>query len=133
MQHKKEDKLKFLEVLKNKNYHIGKACKAFKISRGTYYLWISEDWFKEEIRYLKEEDIDDSEESLRILRRGMPKRNKEGALIGWLIKPEATAVIFHLKTQAKDRGYIEKTETENTTTHKGSIDISKWLNEDKPD
>lgn len=29
-----------------------------------------------------------------------------------------------------NHGMIEKTATETTTTHKGSIDISKWLNED---
>ena len=110
MAYKKEDKEKFLEILASKSYHIGRACKAFDISRGTYYLWEKEDWFREKIEWLQEIDIDEAEDTLRILRKGIPNVSKDGKFIDWKVPPCKTSVIFFLKTKGKSRGYIETKE-----------------------
>ena len=119
----KEQKEKYLELLLRKNFNVAKTCRAIGISRGAYYLWLEKDEiFRKEVEYLAESDIDDSEETLRILRRGIPKLDDKGNFIEWLQRPDTTAVIFHLKTKGKSRGYVEKTEHETKVTGALNID-----------
>lgn len=109
-------KEQFCEQLPLKNFHVAKTCKAIGISRSTYYLWLEKDSdFEEQIEHLREQDLDDSEETLRILRRGIPELDADGKFIGWISRPDTTAVIFHLKTKGKQRGYVEKQEFDMTT------------------
>lgn len=112
-----------MEILAKKNYNISKACKAMGIDRTTYYLWIKEEWFEQAIADMEEADLDDSEETLRLLRKGVPKRDKDGNIIGWHIKPEPAATFFHLKTKGKKRGYIERQEFDYTGERKKTADI----------
>ncbi len=110
MAHSKKQKLQFLEILRLKNFNVSKACKDFKgISRNTYHLWLQEEWFKKEIDDMLEEEIDESEEVHRILRKGIPKvENKR--LVGWEQKPDRKAIEFFLSTKAKERGYVKRIE-----------------------
>lgn len=111
MAYKKDDKLRFLEILQNKNYNVSKACKEFGCDRTTYRDWKKkEPWFEQAIDDMKEADIDDAEETLRILRKGIPQKDASGKVIGWLVAPVPAATIFFLKTKGKSRGYIETTE-----------------------
>ena len=110
MAYSKKQKQKFLEVLRSKNFNVSKACKDFKgMSRNTYNLWLQEEWFKKEIDDMLEEEIDESEEVHRILRKGIPKvENKR--LVGWEQKPDRKAIEFFLSTKAKERGYVKRIE-----------------------
>ena len=110
MAHSKKQKLQFLEILRLKNFNVSKACKDFKgISRNTYHLWLQDEWFKKEIDDMLEEEIDESEEVHRILRKGIPKvENKR--LVGWEQKPDRKAIEFFLSTKAKERGYVKRIE-----------------------
>lgn len=131
MAYTKKDKEAFLSILQKKNYNVSKACKAFGIDRGRYYVWLKEKWFAQAIEYLHEEDLDDSEETLRLLRKGVPKKDDKGNITGWIIKPEITATIFHLKTKGKSRGYVERNENINIERDDVNIDISKWVDSDE--
>lgn len=110
MAHSKKQKLQFLEILRLKNFNVSKACKDFKgISRNTYHLWLQEEWFKKAIDDMLEEEIDESEEIHRALRKGIPMiENKK--LVGWKEKPDRRAIEFFLQTKAKDRGYVKRIE-----------------------
>ena len=120
--YKKEERDRFLAILRAKNYNISKACASFGITRMTYYEWLNDTEFAEAIAEMKEEDIDDAEDTLRLLRKGVPKRDAEGNVIGWIIRPELTATIFYLKTQGKARGYVESQELNVT----GKSDGPSW-------
>ena len=110
----KVKKLKYLELLPLKNYSISKVCKAMSMSRQTYYNWTTNDSdFKQAIEDLNEADIDDSEESLRVLRRGVPELDANGKFVKWTHRPDVTALIFHLKTKGAARGYIERSYVES--------------------
>lgn len=100
----------FLEILRSKNFNVSKACKDFNnLSRVTYNSWLQEDWFKQAVDDMLEEEIDESEEVHRILRKGIPKvENKR--LVGWEQKPDRRAIEFFLQTKAKDRGYVKRIE-----------------------
>jgi len=119
-----QKKALFLETYPKKNYNISKTCNAIGISRRTFYLWIEDDnQFEIDVEDLQEADLDDSEETLRVLRKGIPKFDKNGNFDGWLMRPDTASVIFHLKTKGKKRGYVEKTEVENTGT------VINWIEE----
>ena len=110
MSYTKADKEQFLEILRQKNLNIRKACEAMSIDRGTFYNWKKEDWFRERLEWIREEEIDDSEETTRVLRRGIPKYDEQGKFIGWITEPSLSANIWFQKTQAKHRGYVERQE-----------------------
>ena len=103
-------KRNFLKAFPRKNYHISRTCIDIGIRRQTYYDWMEADPdFKADIEALEEADIDDAEDSLRTLRKGIPKRKADGTFDGWISKPDVTANIFYLKTKGRKRGYEETT------------------------
>lgn len=85
----------FLKHLEKSLGVISTACKRTGITRQTYYNWInSDDEFKEQVNDIQEEQKD----------------YVESKLIENIEKNDTTAIIFYLKTKAKDRGYTDKTE-----------------------
>lgn len=90
----------FLDVYASTFGNITVSAKKIGIARCTVYLWIEQDnQFAEQLKNTKpKEYLKD------IAELGLVKRIQEG---------DTTAIIFALKTQAKDRGYIERTETVN--------------------
>jgi hypothetical protein len=110
MQYTEEERAKvkkdIIDLLPKKAFHIGKVCKEVRISRKTFYNWKDEDEdFRDAIDEIKEYDIDDSEEKLRLLRQGLPRFNEEGKFVGWIEKPHFGALSLHLEAKGKDRGY----------------------------
>lgn len=92
----------FIEVLKANLGNITKSCEAVGITRTTYYRWLKNKAFKEEVDNIGEYVLDFAEHSLFTL-----------------IKENNTAAtIFYLKTKGKKRGYVEKTEVEQTVANK---------------
>jgi hypothetical protein len=85
----------FPEILRKHMGIISNACKAAGIARATYYLWRDSDpAFKEACMEAYEERKDFA----------------ESALIQNITALKETSIIFFLKTQAKDRGYVERSE-----------------------
>ena len=73
------------------------ACKDVGIDRATYYNWFNKDEeFKKRVEEINEGTVDFVESKLH-------KKIDEG---------DTTAIIFYLKTKAKSRGYVERTETD---------------------
>lgn len=89
------EKDRFIKIYNQKGCNIRKTCKALNIDRGTYYNWIEKDKeFGVKCKEQKEALIDDTEDKL------MEEINKNNIV----------AIIFYLKTQGKDRGYVERQE-----------------------
>ncbi|MAK37342.1 MAG: hypothetical protein CMC15_14400 [Flavobacteriaceae bacterium] len=94
MSHNKKD---FLEALERSLGVVTTASKACNISRRTHYRWLEEDEeYAKSVKEIKDIALDFAESQLH-------KQIGEG---------NTTATIFFLKTQAKDRGYIEKQQIE---------------------
>jgi hypothetical protein len=84
------------------------ACKSVGINRKTHYDWLKDDeQYKAEVESIEDIAIDFAESQLH-------KQIKDGI---------PTSTIFYLKTKAKKRGYIERTEVHQETTIK-SLDIN---------
>lgn len=87
-----------LTALKLNSNNISVSCKQIKIARQTHYDWINNnEIYKQAYHDITESVIDYVESSLL-------KNIKDG---------NVTAQIFFLKTKAKHRGYVERTEVIN--------------------
>lgn len=87
----------FLKVFEKALGNVSVACSNFGIERCTFYDWYNhDDEFREKADAVKEIRKD-------FLESAFDKRVKAG---------DTTAIIFGLKTQCKDRGYVEKSEHE---------------------
>jgi hypothetical protein len=110
MEHTPAQKLQFIDFFKKNATDVGKACKAFGISRKTFYEWMkAEDTtFRDAIEEARDEIKDFGESQLLLLMRGIPKVDADGKLEKWIERPDTAAVIFFNKTKNKDRGYDER-------------------------
>lgn len=97
MNSKQNRKGEFLKVFEKALGNISIACHNCGIDRVTFYNWYRED---EEFRAAA-----DAVKEIRkdFIESALDQRIKEG---------DTTAIIFAAKTQCKDRGYVEKIETE---------------------
>lgn len=102
----------FLEVFENSSCNISVACKKFKITRQTYYNWLENPKFKQEIIDIEESLIDYAETKLM-------QNIKEG---------KESSIFFFLKTKGKKRGYIETVE-QNVSVNP-FIELMKQLPDD---
>lgn len=84
----------FIQAYRSKAFNITAACKELKISRQTYYEWLKDPEFAEDIQSAREELIDYVEsELIRSIKAG-----------------DHASIFFFLKCQAKHRGYVERQE-----------------------
>lgn len=89
----------FLRVYDAVMCNVSLACQQAKIGRATYYCWMKgSPAFKENVDNIKEGAIDFA----------------ESKLMQEIQKGNTTAILFFLKTQAKDRGYVERVEQDVT-------------------
>ena len=111
------NKEKLLVALEKKLGNITAACKSVGLSRMTYNNYKNNDpEFAEAARQVSEVAIDFVESKLM----ENIQKNKE------------TSIIFFLKTRAKHRGYVEKTETDITSNgERIGIPISNWADENE--
>ena len=88
------------------------AAKKVGINRESHYEWLRKDEkYAEAVEELQNVVLDFSESQLF-------QRIKSG---------DTTAIIFHLKMRGKARGYVEKQEVEQHTTHNMEPEMSAML------
>lgn len=103
--------------------NVTNACASTGIGRTTFYRYLKDDEsFRETVADIQEITIDHVEDKLfqRIDGIQMVKYGKEGEEIIYELPPDVTSIIFYLKTKAKHRGYVEKSQVE----HQGGIIIN---------
>tara|TARA_R100001594_G_scaffold141581_1_gene187711 strand:- start:3057 stop:3425 length:369 start_codon:yes stop_codon:yes gene_type:complete len=91
-----DKKRKFVKQLTENLGNVSKTCEQLKVGRRTYYNWLEDEEFEEAVRDAEESLLDESEFQLM-------DAIKNGNL---------TAIIFHLKTKGRKRGYDEKQQIE---------------------
>ena len=86
---------------------VTKACNLVDINRSTHYDWLKTDEeYKQAVEDIDNVAIDHSESKLHELIDGVMMENKEDGI--YKLPPNVTAIIFHLKTKGKKRGYNER-------------------------
>jgi hypothetical protein len=102
-------KQKLLKALEESHGVVTNACRKAGISRAQYYRYLQQDEkFASNVDDIQEQAVDFVESQLF-------KQIKEGNITGQ---------IFYLKTKAKHRGYIEKTQVQQETTGSIQFDFS---------
>ena len=124
-------KANFLKALRAENGNVKRACDVASIPRRTVYDWkVKDQSFADEVSNVGEEIKDFAETQLLTAMRGIPDMSKDEkgneVQVGWKVKPDTTAIIFFLKTKAKDRGYIEVIQKEE----KHVDEFSDWSDEE---
>ena len=99
-----EKKKLVLSLFVSKAGNVAELCRSTNISRQTFYRWCKED-------AVFNQAIEDGREGLIDF--------AESKLFSLIDEKHPTAIIFFLKTKAKHRGYIEKSELE----HSGDVNI----------
>lgn len=104
-----DTKKAILKALEAKHGIVTEACRSIGLSRATYYDWINTDpEFKKSVEEITETAIDYVEGKLFEKISGVVMAGADGE--SYTQAPSDTAIIFFLKTKAKKRGYIEKSE-----------------------
>jgi len=89
------NKKALLEALEKTLGVVTTACKMVGVSRRTYYDYMKDPEFKEQVEDISEVAIDFAETQLH-------KQIRDNNI---------SATIFYLKTKGKNRGYVERTES----------------------
>lgn len=109
-----DTKKALLEALETYHGIISDACRKVGVSRQTYYDWLKSDpEFKVSAEEIGEEAIDFVESKLFEKINGVTVKvngTKDEDDITYQQPPSDTAIIFYLKTKAKKRGYVERSE-----------------------
>ena len=109
-----DTKKAIIEALEAKHGIVTDACRLVGLSRSTYYDWLKNDAdFKAAVDEVTETAIDFVEGKLYEKINGISVQKgvtEDGEPIVYDVPPSDTAIIFYLKTKAKKRGYIEKSE-----------------------
>ena len=92
---KAKKKIQFLKAFENSLGNISASCNAVGISRVTYYRWMENKSFADEVNAILDANLDLAESKLM-------KNILEG---------KEASVFFFLKTKGKSRGYIEQIDT----------------------
>lgn len=115
-----DTKKQILEALEAKHGIVTEACKSIGLSRSTFYDWLKNDAeFKAAVTDIQETAIDYVEGKLFQKISGVSVSRTEDSQTGepivYEVPPSDTAIIFYLKTKAKHRGYIERSEMDLTS------------------
>jgi len=130
MQHNATRKKAMLAALEKHYGIVTYAAKEIDIDRVTHYRWLDTDpEYKKAVEDIDNVALDHTESKLHQLIEGVwmeTKPDKEGETIVYQVPPNVSAVIYHLKTRGKKRGYVEK-EPEKEDTENSPITIKRVI------
>jgi len=93
--------------------NVTEAAETVGMSRETHYDWLKNDAeYSAAVASLKNVALDFAESQLKKLMEGAERQalTHDGEIVTIKDAPNTSAVIFYLKTQGKQRGYIERQE-----------------------
>jgi hypothetical protein len=93
--------------------NVSEAALAVGMCRETHYAWLKDDAeYSAAVASLKNVALDFAESQLKKLMEGAERQalTHDGEIVTIKDAPNTSAIIFYLKTQGKNRGYIERQE-----------------------
>jgi hypothetical protein len=93
--------------------NVSEAALAVGMCRETHYAWLKDDAeYSAAVASLKNVALDFAESQLKKLMEGAERQalTHDGEIVTIKDAPNTSAIIFYLKTQGKQRGYIERQE-----------------------
>lgn len=124
-------KKQILEALELHNGIISAACKSIQMPRSTFYNWKDTDEeFAKAVEEINEVAIDYVESKLFEKIEGVwigNEESEEGSTKVYKTPPSDTAIIFYLKTKAKKRGYVERSEVQHSVEENQTFQIGDQI------
>ena len=102
-----------IQALTSSLGNVTEAAEKIGIRRETHYAWLKDDpEYNAAVASLKNVALDFAESQLKKLMEGAERQalTHDGEVVTIKDAPNTSAVIFYLKTQGKQRGYIERQE-----------------------
>jgi len=105
----------FREAVEKYRGNLSKVATAFQVTRGTIANWLNAggDEWKQVVRDARMRLFDDCLISAEVLARGIPERDEQGNIIGWVEKPDGQMVRYVLSTLGRSEGFGDTPETAN--------------------
>ena len=103
----------FRKAVEQYRGNLSKVATAFQVTRGTIANWLNAggDEWKQVVRDARMRLFDDCLISAEILARGIPEKDEEGNIIGWIEKPDGQMVRYVLSSLGKNEGFGDTPET----------------------
>lgn len=105
MAYKKPSLREFSDTVEQCGGNMTDVAEALNVSRQTVYNWMKEDDdFADVVKDSRKALFDKCLERARVVALGIPKI-KDGKLVGWIERPDATMLRYLLSTLGKDEGF----------------------------
>lgn len=103
----------FRKAVEQYRGNLSKVATAFQVTRGTIANWLNAggDEWRQVVRDARMRLFDDSLIAAEVLARGIPERDEDGQIIGWVEKPDGQMVRYLLSTLGKNEGFGDTPET----------------------
>lgn len=107
MAYSDEFKEKFIEMYLENDFHLSNTIKAAGLNYKTHFSWMKDDPnYAKKFELAKAErlhlEIEESENTHRQIRVGIPKKNDKGEIIGWKVPPDPRANEWFLSRRSPD-------------------------------
>lgn len=96
----------FSKAVMDYNGNLSKVAAAFKVSRGTVYLWLQDEEFKAEVDAARDRLYDKCLATAEILANGIPDI-QDGKMVGWLERPDGSMLRYLMGARGKRDGFGE--------------------------
>lgn len=121
---------KFTEVLTSTGGNISQTAKILRVNRSVIYDWIKNDHrFESAVNDCRGKLLDECIAVSRIVALGIPEKDADGKMIGWIERPDSSMLRYLLSTLGRNEGFGERVEVKAETEIKGSIPIKAWVEE----
>lgn len=119
---------KFTEVLTSTGGNISQTAKILRVNRSVIYDWIKNDHrFESAVNDCRGKLLDECIAVSRIVALGIPEKDPDGKMIGWIERPDSSMLRYLLSTLGRNEGFGEHIDLKTETTLKGSIPIKAWI------
>lgn len=121
---------KFTSALASTGGNLTQTASVLGVSRSIIHKWVAEDAdFKAALSDARGKMLDECIAMSRIVALGIPEKNDEGKIVGWISPPDSSMLRYLLGTLGKNEGFGEqsKIEVSADVNMKGSINIREWV------
>ena len=103
----------FRSVVNECRGNLSSVARRLGVTRNTLTNWVTAggDEWKQVVRDARMRLFDDCLVSAEVLARGIPEKDDDGNVIGWLEKPDGQMVRYLLSTLGKEEGFGDTPET----------------------
>ncbi len=106
--YKKPSLKNFRAIAEKFGGNVSAIAKSLGRSRTTVYQWIDADpRFKEVIDDFRGLVLDECFVTARVLARGIPKKDENGAIVGWEERPDSNMIRYLMSTLGRKEGFGE--------------------------